>query len=137
MTKRIFKKIHSIIKKQIIEDFYETVWVYLSSEKTKGSAYDPYRETGYTKTNQSPIPIKCQINQLTTDSLIRREIGLSVKDAIEATVSKNEISLLKIAEKIIYKEKTYSLYLDALGDRVNVTNVPGDFAKIVMFRIGN
>lgn len=136
MRQDIYKKIHSRFQETIFSDWPETVWVSLKATNTKGSNFDPYLNVGYTKTQQNPIPLKFYVRQLQPNSLIMRELGLTISGAMEVFGANNDAELLKIAEKITYKYGEYSIYNKALGNRFQITQLPTGHSRVVLFRIG-
>lgn len=118
------RNINTYITDNIFGKYSETVWVYLKKSNTKGSTYDPYRQTGYTKTNQSPIPVEAIVRQIAANSLIIRELGLSSAGAIEIIVKEVDMNAFKICEKVKYNDVQYSPYNDALGNKVQIFKRP-------------
>ena len=137
MRQDIYKKIHSRFQETIFSDWVEEIWVYLKATNTKSGSYDPYLNVGFTKTQQNPIPVKAYVRQLQPNSLIMRELGLTISGAIEIFVSDNDAELLKIAEKIIYKYGEYSIYNKALGSKFQITQLPTGHSRVVLFRTGS
>lgn len=137
MKKDIFRNIHNTIKENLFKDIEETIWVYLRATNVKGNNYDPYRQTGYTITMQNPLPIKAMIRQLSPNSLIMREIGLSENGAIEVIVQEKDVNIFKICEKVEYNSISYVTYKEALGNRIQITNTQFGFSKIILFPKGN
>ena len=133
----IFRTIQSKFKETVFKDYYETVWVYLKATNTKGSTYDPYRQTGYTITNHSPLSVKAYVRQLTSSSLIMRELGLVESGAIEIVVEDSDVNLFKFCEKVKYDDNQYTPFRSALGNRVQITKISFGFYKIVLFKVGN
>jgi hypothetical protein len=137
MKKDIFRNIHSTVKENLFKDIQETVWIYLRASNSKAENYDPFRQTGFTKTNQAPLPIKAIVRQLTSESLIMREVGLMATGAIEIVVEEKDVNVFRACEKVQYKEKDYVTYNEALGNRIQITNTIYGFSKIVLFPKGN
>lgn len=137
MKKDIFRNIHATVKENLFKDIQEIIWVYLRASNSKGSTYDTYRQTGFTKTNQAPLPIKAIVRQLTAESLIMREVGLIATGAIEIVVEERDVNAFRACEKVQYKEKDYVTYNEALGNRIQITNTIYGFSKIVLFPKGN
>jgi len=130
------RNVHQKLKDSIFSDYTETVWVYLKASNTKGNSYDPYRNTGYTKTNQSPEPVKAYVRQIRGDSLIARELGLVHSGAIEIVIESRDANLFRICEKVKYNDVEYSPFNLALGDRVQIYKSDFDFSRVVLFRKG-
>ena len=131
------KNINSQIEHSVFKDYSETVWVYLKSSNSKGSNFDPYRNIGYVKTNQSPISVKAIVHPLSGSSLIVRELGLTETGSIELIIKKQDVNLFKMCQKIKYDDEEYSTYNKALGNRIQITKRSFDFYRVLLFRRGN
>jgi hypothetical protein len=123
--------------KTVFNSYSETVWVYLKSTNTKGTDYDPYRNTGYIKTQNNPEPVKAHVRQLQGNSLIAREIGLVESGAIEIVIDDRDENLFKICEKVVYNNIEYTPYNKALGNRMQIFKSPFNFSRIVLFVKGS
>lgn len=130
------KNIHSQIANKAFRDYSETVWVYLKSSNSKTGSYDPYRNTGYSRSLGKAIEVKAIVHPLGANSLIVRELGLINAGSIEIIVKKNDANLVKIASKIEYENEQYSVFNKALGNKVQIVKKPFDFYKIVLFKVG-
>lgn len=131
------KNIHSTIVNSTFNDYSEKVWVYLKASNSKGSNYDPYRETGYTKSKQAPICVKAIVHPISGNSLVARELGLAEMGSIELIIQKKDANLFKYCEKIEYDGKEYSTYNKALGNRIQITKRSFDFYRVLLFLKGN
>lgn len=132
MRKNINDKIN-----KALDEFKETVWVYLKKTNSVGANFDPYRNVGYVETFQSPIPVKAMIHQISSNGLMVKELGLVSTGAIEITVNDNDASLIQNASKLEYRKKFYTTYTKALGSRTLITDVQFGMKKIVCFLEGN
>lgn len=132
MNRNINQKIYD----SAFKDYSETVWVHLRTTKTKGSSYDPFRQTGFTETKQNPLPVKAIIRHLQANSLIIRELGLVNSGTLEIIIQEKDLSLIKLAQEITYDGVKYSLYKKALGNRVQIYKRPFKFVRVVLFRTG-
>lgn len=132
MRKNINDKIN-----KALDEFKETILVYLKKTNSVGSNFDPYRNVGYVETFQSPIPVKAMIHQISSNGLMVKELGLVSTGAIEITVNDNDASLIQNASKLEYKKKFYTTYTKALGSRTLITDVQFGMKKIVCFLEGN
>lgn len=121
-----------------LDDYKKTLWVYKKSSNTISSSnYDPYRGTGYTKAFQSPIPLKVIIHQISMNGLIVKELGLALNGAIEIICNNMEANLILTASKLKYDNKFYTVFIDALGSKTMVTDLPFNMKKIVCSIKGN
>jgi len=130
------KNINKMIRSAIFTDYSETVWVYLKGSNSKGTNYDPYRNTGQTKTNKSPEPVKAHVRQIQGNSLVAREIGLINSGAIEIVIKKSDANLFRICEKVVYNDNEYSLFKQSLGNKVQIFDSPFGFSRVILFRKG-
>lgn len=137
MKKSIFRNLQATVKENLFKDQEETIWVSLKGTNTLSSNYDPYRQTGQTVTLKNPYPIKAMVRHLTAESLVMREIGLKENGAIELLVDKSKTNFFRIAQKIEYNAREYSLYIQALGNKVQITPGPLNYDKVVLFLKGN
>jgi len=131
----MYRGIHKTIHSNIFGDFSETLWVYLKASNTKSEKYDPYLNIGYTKTFQSPEPVKAYVRQIAGNSLIAREIGLSQSGAIEIVIKSSDENLFRICERVLYDCNEYTPFNKALGNKIQIYKSPFDFTRIVLFRI--
>ena len=53
---------------------------------------------------------------------------------IEVIVKESDVGAFKACEKVEYKSEQYVPYIDALGNRIQITNTIYGFSKIVLFR---
>lgn len=129
--------INDQVLRNVFNKYCKTIWVYLKDSQTMGENFDPYRNTGYTTSNQNPLPVKGIISTVQANSLIMRELGLSETGAIRILVKDQDISLIKLAQKITYNNVKYSTFNQALGNKVQI--YPGDFgfSKVILFRRGD
>ena len=128
------RNIHQKLKDSIFKEYSETVWVYLKKTNSKSSNYDPYRNTGYTKTNQSPEPVKAYVRQIRGNSLVARELGLMQSVAIEIVIESRDENIFRICEKVKYNDAEYSPFNKALGDRVQIYKSDFNFSRVILFR---
>ena len=133
MNKNILKK----IKKDLIKQYQETVWVYLKKSNVKDSGYDKYLNEGKSITLQSPEPVKAVVRVLSADTLIRRELGTIYLGAIELIIENQNVNLFKICQKVKYNNVEYSPFIKAIGNKCLVYNYYVGYSKIVLTRVGN
>ena len=124
------------LNNQIFKKFADKLYVYLKQTNTKGSNYDPYRNTGYTESLSAPIIVKGIVRQVSPESKLAKEIGHFISGTIQFICNEKDVSLIKNAEKIEYKDVEYSVYNKALGNRVQITDTGFGFYTIVLFRKG-
>ncbi len=120
---------------QVFEDFCDTIFVYFPKTKQRSADYDPFRDEGYTYSYQNPIPVKAIVRDATPMSLFYRNIGLVEDDAKEIIIKGDDLNKIKIAEKLLIEGNFYSVYNKALGNRVSIFKRPGNFYRIVVWRV--
>jgi len=122
---------------KLFRTYEEDVDVYLRSSQTKGGDYDPAYSVRQEKTLQNPITIKAMIRDKSSSSLIINKLGLTALGAKAVVVQEMNISLLKLAEKIIIKEEEYTPYHEAVGNKFQVTEDGFGYSVVILFRSGN
>lgn len=130
------RNFHKYIKDSVFNNFTETVWVYLKASNSKGSNYDPYRNTGYTRANQSPEPVKAYVRQIRGNSLVARELGLVNTSAIEIVIESRDTDLFRYCEKVKYNDNYYTPFNKATGNRVQIFASDFNFSRVILFRKG-
>lgn len=131
------KNIHKQLTIDAFKNYKETVWCYLKSSNSKGVNYDPYRNTGYTKTQQAPLNVDAIVHSLTPENRVLKELGYHEFGSIEIVIESKDINLIKICEKIEYDGNDYSPYTEALGNRIQISKRSFGFYKVILFKLGN
>ncbi|MHA2012774.1 MAG: hypothetical protein ACTSWG_10445 [Candidatus Helarchaeota archaeon] len=124
------------ISEQIFKKYSDKIYIYLKKTHTKGSNYDPYRDIGYATVNSSPIFVKGIIRQINSNTKLAKEIGHIISGSIDVLIKDKDVSLIKNAEKIKYNNNEYSIYNDALGNRVQIQDSGFGFHSVILFRKG-
>ena len=132
MNKNINDKINNAFS-----DYKETIWVYLKASNGFGENYDPYRNTGYVETFQSPLPVNAMVSQISPNGLIAKELGLSLTGAIEIIVNNVDQQLIKNAKKLKYNGQFYTTFNKALGSRMLMSSRRFDMTAFTCFLEGN
>lgn len=126
------------INKEVFDKIYKdhsiSIKVHLRGSKTKSANHDPFRNIGYTITKQNPLWVKALKRDLTSNSLIIREMGLTQSGAIEIIVQNKDVSLIKASTRVVVNEIDYYPYNDAVGNKFQLTERPFGYSKIVLFR---
>lgn len=120
---------------QLFKDHSIKVQVILRASKVKGANYDKFRDVGYEKSTQNPVWIKALTKIISSNSLILKELGLTETGAIYAVIPQRDVSLIKLAEKIIIDGVIYTPRHKALGSRFQIEKMPFNYSKITLFRI--
>ncbi len=127
------------IDQKIFDDIFRQTsiraMVTLRASKTKGSNYDPSRNTGYDQTNQNPFAVNVITKTITAGSLMYNQIGLVKAGAIQIICSNNDVSLIENSEVITINDVNYYAKDEAVGNKF--LQFPTQFAKyskIIIFR---
>lgn len=121
------------IFEKIFKDHSIKIQVFLRGQKVKGQNYDKFRDVGYEKELQNPIFIDAMQKTVSSNSLIIREIGLIQSGAIQIIVKDNDLSFIKLAEKILINDVEYTPFIKALGSRIQIEKLPFNYHKIILF----
>ena len=121
------KEISQKLFDQVFRDKHKKALVFLRGAKTKDANFDPDRDTGYVQQNQNPLPVKVLTQTITPNSLIFREMGLTEAGALQIILADNDVELFKNSEKITIFGKTYYVYKDNVGGKVQI--LPTQFAN--------
>lgn len=126
------------ISKDIFENLFKKhakkLKVFLRGSRTQGSNYDPFRDTGYSKTVLNPLFIKAVIRTISPNSLIIREMGLTESGAIQLLIRDSDVEFIRLSEKILINEEEYYAYNDAVGNRLQIFPLEFGYSRIVIFR---
>lgn len=122
------------IADNIFAEYSKTVQVVIRGTKTKSPNYDKYRDTGFVQTTKNPIFVKAIIKQIASNSLIIREMGLTETGAIQIIIKDSDLSYVKLSKEILYLNNEYYIYNDAVGSKIQVTQLPFGYSKVILFR---
>lgn len=111
----------------------EKIAVYLKSSQTVGTNFDPFRNTGKTKTVRNAIPIKAIVSEISPEKLIIKEMGLTISGAKSLIVKASDINFLKLSEKIVIRGQEYYKFSDAVGNKMLIYDRPFNFKRIIVF----
>ena len=130
------RNIHKKITDTFLREYGDrkTLWCYLKNGNSKGSNFDPYRNTGYTETVSNPEPVMSYVRQLSPSSLIAREIGMIHTGAREVVIDAQDLGCVLNSQKIVYEDNEYTVYTKATGTKVQIYDLPFNMKKVIMFR---
>lgn len=122
---------------QDLRELYRTdsikIQIYLKSSHTVGTNYDPYRNTGKTKSIRNPIPIKAIVSDISPEKLIIKEMGLTISGAKSIIIKSSDVNFIKLSEKIVINGINYYKYSDAIGTKLLIYDRPFNFKRIILF----
>lgn len=119
---------------QIFRDQSQKVAIHLRSSKSKGNNYDPFRDLSYEITKSNPLWVRALIRQITSNALIFKEMGLTESGALQIIIKKNDLSLVKMAERIEIDGEKYYLFQDAIGNKFQTFQLPVSYTKVILSR---
>lgn len=122
---------------RIFRTYAKDVDVYLQSSHTKGEDYDPAYNIREERTLQNARTIKAMARDKTADSLIINKLGLTALGAKSIVVQKMNVSLLKLARKIIIEEEEYTPYHEAVGKKFQEMDAEFGYSVVILFKKGN
>ncbi len=119
---------------KLFRRFGKNAEVFLRSSKTKGIDYDPIRDEGYSISNQNSVIIKAWVRNPSSNGKLLQEIGTFDTGAKELIIFKKDLTVLKIAEKIVVDGLDYHILNDAAGDRFASLERIYDLVRVVVWR---
>lgn len=111
----------------------EPIAIYLKSSHTVGTNFDPFRNTGKTKTVRNPIFIKAIVSEITPEKLIIKEMGLTLTGAKSIVIKSSDVGFIKFSEKIVIKGQDYYKYSDAVGNKLLIYDRPFNLKRVIIF----
>lgn len=130
----IDKCISKDIFDKIFKDHSIKVAVFLRGSKTMSSTHDPFRNTGYVKVKKNQVWLSGMIKTVSANSLIIREMGLTETGAMQVIIPESDIAFVKLSEKIEIKGIEYYAFNDAVGNKLQIFDLPFGYKKVIIFR---
>lgn len=118
----------------ILSNYNEKIKIFLPGATTKSDNYDKYRDVGYQKNSQNYLTVKAWIRDTTPNELVYKQIGIHALGAKKLIVKNNDISLFKLAEKILINEELFYVYNDAVGNKMQILNLDSNYSEITLFK---
>lgn len=119
----------------IMKDYATKVFVYLPGGTTKGTNYDKFRDTGYTKSvAPNYLTVKAWIREVTPNELIIRQIGLVAIGAKKLVVKNNDVNLFKLANRVVINNVDYYVYNDAVGKKFQIQELDENYSELTVFK---
>ena len=122
---------------RIFQTYAKDIDVYLQSGHTKDENYDPAYNVKVERTLQNARTVKAMMRDKTADSLIINKLGLTALGAKSIVVQEMNVSLLKLAYKIIIDEEEYTPYYEAIGKKFQEMDAEFGYSVVVLFKSGN
>ncbi|MCK9542823.1 MAG: hypothetical protein M0R03_12420 [Novosphingobium sp.] len=119
---------------QIFRDYAEKISVYLPKTKSKHASYDKFRDVGYTITDQNYETVKAIVRDAKPEELILKNIGNVSIGAKKIVVKDNDVSLIKLSNRITIKSIEYYIYNDAVGNKFQLLGSQLGYSTIMIFR---
>jgi len=128
-------KINKAVFDQVFRRCHKVALVTLRKSKTKGSNYDPSRDTGYIETSQNALPVKMLTKTISGSSLQYQGFGLAKTGALAIILSDDDVELIKNAETVQIDDDDYYVYSEAVGNKFLIYPTQyADYSKIILFQ---
>lgn len=122
------------VQDKIFREYSIKIAVYLKTQNTKGDNFDPFRNLGYEITKQNPVWLQALIKDVAPNSLIYRQFGLTEAGAKQILIKKEDIPFIRLSEKITIDNINYYIYNDAVGNKLQIFELPFNYSKVIIFR---
>lgn len=131
-----------MIDKCISEDIFNNIFkehsikiaVFLRGSKTTSITHDPFRNLGYVKVKKNQVWLDGMIKMVSANSLIIREMGLTETGAMQVIIPESDVSFIRLSEKIEIKGLEYYAFNDAVGNKLQIFDLPFGYKKVIIFR---
>lgn len=120
--------------KYILDDYAEKISIYLPGASVKASTYDKFRDIGYVKGQQNYLTVKAWVRPMVSNELVVRQLGIISIGAIKVIVKNNDVSLFKLAIRIVYKNEDYYVYNDTVGKKMMMVNLDDNYTEITLWK---
>lgn len=120
--------------KYILDDYSEKIFVYLPGATVKGTNYDKFRDSGYSRGQQNYLTVNAWVRQTTANELIMKQIGIVAYGAVKAVVKNNDVALFRLASRVVIKDVEYYVYNDIVGKKMMVLPLDENYSEITLFR---
>lgn len=118
----------------IFSDYNEKIYVYLPGATVKGTNYDKFRDTGYTKAQQNYLTVKAFVRPMVSNELVVKQLGLVAIGSVKIIVKNNDTSLFQLASRIVYKNEDFYVYNDAVGKKMLMIELDDSYTEITLFK---
>jgi hypothetical protein len=118
----------------IFQEHHEKLQVYLPGAKTKTSNYDKYHDVGYTTGNINYITVKALVRPIKEEELIIKTLGLVAFGAIKINIKDKDVNFFRLAKRITYNGLDYSVYNDAVGNKMQILPADFGYSIVTLFR---
>jgi len=118
----------------ILKDYTSKVFVYLPGATVKGTNYDKFRDTGYTKGIQNYLTVKAFVRDTSANELIVRQLGLIAVGAKKLVIKNNDVSLFELASRIVIDNVDYYVYNDAVGKKMMIQKLDDNYSEITLWK---
>jgi hypothetical protein len=118
----------------ILKDYSSKVFIYLPGAKVKNTNYDKFRDVGWTVGQQNPIVVKAFVREVSPNELILRQIGLVAVGAKKLVVKNNDVTLFRLANKVVINNVDYYVYNDAVGKKFQIQELDENYSEVTVFK---
>ena len=118
----------------ILSDYSEKVFVYLPGATVKSANYDKYRDIGYQKNQQNYLTVKAWVRPMVSNELVVKQLGIVSIGIIKIIIKNMDVSLFKLASRIVYNNEDFYVYNDAVGKKMLAINLDHNYTEITLFK---
>lgn len=118
----------------ILKDYNEKVFIYLPGATIKSVNYDKFRDVGYQKSQQNYLTVNAFIRPIVSNELVIKQLGLVAIGSVKVIVKNNDVSLFKLASRIVIKNEDFYVYNDAVGNKMLMIELDENYTEITLFK---
>jgi len=118
----------------ILKDYSEKIQVYLPGASVKSVNYDKFRDVGYSKGQQNYLTVKAWVRESSANELIVRQLGLIMIGAKKLVIKNNDVPLFQLANRIVIDNIDYYVFADAVGKKMQIQKLDGNYSEITVFK---
>jgi len=130
----IDKCVNKKIFDNVFLDHSIKIRVFLRASKVKGDNFDPFRQTQFDETSQNPLFVDAITKSVSPNELLLKSFGLTEAGALQIIIKENDLSLIKLSQKIIIDNEEYYVRNDAVGGKLQVFDRPFGYKRIIIFK---
>lgn len=120
--------------KYILDDYSEKIFVYLPGAKVKSVNYDKFRDVGWSVGQQNYLTVKAWIRPIVSNELVVKQLGLVSIGSVKIVIKNNDVSLFKLASRIVIKNEDFYVYNDAVGKKMLMVELDDNYTEITIFK---
>jgi hypothetical protein len=127
-------KYRSNYAKYILDDYSEKIFVYLPGAKVKSTNYDKFRDVGFSVAIQNPLTVNAFVRPMVSNELVVKQLGLVAIGSVKIVIKNNDVSLFRLASRIVIKGEDFYVYNDAVGKKMLMIELDENYTEITLFK---